>query len=248
MVLMRVIQQYPVVAFVGLALAGIVSAGIGAHLCQRRQGAVSHADDGLIIDGVITPILGLFALIVAFTFSQALSLESATYADVIATRFAIQHSSAAVAVLADADRGTLAPRLSAYVERYDNAVRSNSVANDDTLMRMEMEIQRDVAAADFPTKNTVQDSLNMLFAAVRQLRVDTARRVPTTVFALQSLYYFVAFFILGYKSAEHGLYAGGRIFVCSLACLFAVVMFMAMNVGRPGIHAMLFDAIPELTR
>ena len=246
MVLVQLVKGYPALTFLILVAGGLVAMWMGARAYQlRRVPSLAGADD-LTIDGVMSPVLGLFALMVAFTFGQALSLESSTYSNIVSAKLAAQHLASMLVVIPAERRAPLEADVRAYTERLRAAIESNRLVEEgDALLEREAALTRTVAALDDAGKDAVSQSLTQLTAAVQQLQVNSAQRIPTTVFTLQSLYYVVCFALLGYKTAEHGSYTAARVFVGILALLFASVMFMAMNIGRPGLNSMLFDPLPK---
>lgn len=246
MFIVNLVKVSPALALILVVLAGVLAAMAGAKVFQLRAPAKTDGDDGLIIDGVMAPVLGLFALMVAFTFGQALSLESTTYSDIVSAKIAGRDVKAMATVLPDADRARLAGMLDSYTSQLDTAIASNRLdAASPTLLTAGVEMVRELSTLDAPGKDAVAEGLSGLLSAVRQLQIDSAQRIPTTVFGLQSLYYIVCFLLLGYKTAEHGIYSESRTFLIILSVLFAAVMFMALNIGRPGLNAMAFDPLPK---
>ena len=246
MVIVQLLKFSQTLVLILMVASGVAAAMAGAKLFRIRDLQCSDADDSLIIDGVMVPVLGLYALMVAFTFGQALSLESTTYADILSAKIAVRDFKAMSAILPAADEQRLVPLLDSYAGQLETAIATNRLeAASPALLSNGVAMLGQVSSLDSSVKDAMNDGLSEVLSAARQLQVDSAQRIPTTVFALQSLYYIVCFLLLGYKTAEHGIYAESRTFLVILATLFAAVMFMAVNIGRPGLNAMLFDPLPK---
>lgn len=247
MLLTTLIRTSPLAAFIGLVLLGVIATACGASLGHRNSSDGPREDDGLIIDGVVAPVLGLFALMVAFTFGQALTLESATYADTVSARLATTGLISTISLVPGRSGEDLAAQAQEYSRQLHAAIQENRLESAEAkLSAQELAMRRSLLAlGDSQGKEMVTESLGMVSSAVRQLLIDSAQRIPATVFGVQSLYYAVCFVILGYKASEHRIYPQARLFIGGLAVLFSVVMFMAMNIGRPGLNQMLFDRLPR---
>lgn len=232
-------------AFLLLVLLAVGAVELGAWCYRRRSQRAAPDDEGLLMDGVVGPSLGLYALMVAFTFGQALALESQTYSDLVQVKLAATHLRAMTELLPDEARSEMEPITASYARTLRAAITSNQLdAALPELRGAELRLRRLVGPIDSPGGGVVAARIDDVSTAVNQLYVDSAQRVPATVFAVQTLYYIACFLMLGYKSSEKQLDKGGRVFLIGLALLFAVVMLMAMNIGRPGLNTMLFDPLP----
>lgn len=245
MLIAKLVNTQPMVAFVLLFLLGIVAFIVGSKAYRPGRSGEERPDDGLVIDGVVGPVLGLFALMVAFTFGQALSLEASTYSDIVSAKLAVEQLTAVSPLLPEEPRGKFLGVVQDYSSRLNAAIAGNRLDLEGGVLKAkEVMMQRELLALDTNAKDVVLAELSGVSSAVRQLRVDSAQRIPSTVFGVQSLYYIVCFLLLGFKVAEHGIYRESRVFLAGLAGLFAVVMFMAINIGRPGLNPMFFDPLP----
>lgn len=245
MLIATLVKTQPMVSFMLLLLLGVVSFVVGSKAYRRGRSGEERPDDGLVIDGVVAPVLGLFALMVAFTFGQALSLEGATYADIVSAKLAVEQLAAVSVLLPDKSREAFLGLVQDYSSCLNAAIVGNRLDVEDNVLRAkEVSMRRELLALETNARDPVIEGLSEVSSAVRKLRVDSAQRIPSTVFGVQSLYYSVCFLLLGFKAAEHGIYLEARMFLASLAALFSVVMFMAMNVGRPGLNPMFFDPLP----
>ncbi len=244
MLVVSVVKSSLVGAFLLLLVLGVAGLALGT-LWFRLQGHRPVDDEGLLMDAAVGPSLGLFALMVAFTFGQALSLESATYADLVHTRLASSHLAAMAKLLPSESQRQTEEAATGYLQQLTSAIKSNQLDGTLPVIRQsELRLRRLVDQVDGPAGQVVSSGIDDLATAVNQLYVDSAQRIPTTVFAVQTLYYVVCFVMLGYKSAEKKLGLSGQGFLVGLALLFVVVMLMAMNIGRPGLNSMLFDPLP----
>ena len=244
MLVVSAVNSSLVGAFLLLLALGVAGLALGS-LWFRLRGHGSADDEDLLMDAAVGPSLGLFALMVAFTFGQALSLESATYADLVHTRLASSHLATMAKLLPGESQSQFEPAAADYVQQLTSAIKSNQL--DRTLPAIresELRLRRLVDQVDGPIGQVVSSSIDDLATAANQLYVDSAQRIPKTVFAVQTLYYFVCFVMLGHKSAEKQIGLGGQSFLVGLALLFIVVMLMAINIGRPGLNTMLFDPLP----
>ncbi len=232
-------------AFLLLVVLAVGAVELGAWCYRRRSQRSAPDDEGLLMDGVVGPSLGLFALMVAFTFGQALDLESQTYSDLVQVKLAATHLHDMAELLPEEVRSEMEPIAASYSRTLRTAITSNELdAALPELRGAELRLRRLVGSVDGPGADVVSARVDDIATAVNQLFVDSAQRVPATVFAVQTLYYIACFVMLGYQSSEKQLDKGGRLFLLGLALLFAVVMLMAMNIGRPGLNAMLFDPLP----
>lgn len=246
MLLTNFMTVSPVGVFAAIFAMGLLAMWLGARLFRLRRPGAAKSDDGLIIDGVVAPVLGLFALLVAFTFGQALTLESSTYSGVVSTKLAARSLESALNLLPDEERGRIAPLAAAYFEDLTAAIDRNSLSGDmDRLLARDAALRKELARLQANGVDVLDNEVSGLTIAVGELFVNSAQRIPRTVFSIQSLYYCVCFLLLGYKTAEHGVYAESRVFIVGLALLFAMVMYMAMHIGRPGLNSMLFDPLPK---
>lgn len=249
MLLARMLSTRPLLAFVALCAMGIMSLILGAAAFRLGKRNGTAGDDSLIMDGVVGPVLAMFALMVAFTFGQALTLESGTFSGLVSVRIASQELHASLASLAEPGRSRSTAAADAYLVRLQQAVTANNLDSASReLMNMEVEFRTLMNSLDEGgSRDLALERLGKLADSVRDLQINSAQRIPVTVLSVQSLYYVVCFLMLGYKAAEHGVHGEARLFLYGLAVLFAVVMFMAMNVGRPGLNPMFFDPLPKVS-
>jgi hypothetical protein len=249
MLLASAIVNHPVLTFVGLVLLGIVAAMLGVWVRGWRGGDRDY--DDLLTDMVVVPLLGLFALILAFTFSQALSLESDKHAATVSAKQASQRLLEMSVLLPEQPRARFVRLAGDYAATLFGAgiLENNLEEIQGDLFEMELGIRQELRALASPTDTEqhfdfVLESLDAMVDAVMELRVVSARRIPVTVFGVQSLYYIVSFVIIGYTLETRGVYRDSRFLLAGLTFLFVVIMFIAVHLGRPGIHSMLFDQSP----
>lgn len=249
MVLNYLVNGSPPLAFLVLVIVGLGAAEIGARWGGRAQVAEdggAAADDGMLSEIILAPILGLFALMVAFTFGQALVLEQERSSAVVSATAATQSVVSMAELLPDLPKERLHEMARQFGATVTRQIRDNTVQEDTETEQLALAMRREVMAfADEGGSELLADHLLSAVAeamdAFYSLQVNALARVPVTVLSLQSLYYLASFFLTGYVMASRKVYQRYRFSVLALAFMFSLMLYMILNAGRAGMYALRFD-------
>ena len=237
MVLNRLILFSPLLTFLLLVLGGALFAELGAVIVRRRMQRLG--EDSEMSDLVVAPVLGLFALVVAFTFGQAISVQSAKDDAVAALQHAAHRVTLAAAALPDDGAASVRADVAQWLQTTDRLSRTEALQDRAEVDRTFLDLQAIAVRAEAAGAQAAGEQLlataNALSEAHDALASAAAGSVPANVIALQSVYYLVSFFLTGYVVASKQSYGASRIGVVGLALLFSLVMYMVLNLGHPGL-------------
>lgn len=184
MVIVQLLKLSQTLVLLLMVASGDAAAMAGTKLFRIRDLQRSDADDSLIIDGVMAPVLALYALMVAFTFGQAISLTSTTYPEILSAQIAVRDFKTMSAILPAADEQRLVPRLDGYAGQLEVAIATNGLAAaSPQLLANGVHMLGQVSSWRSSAEDAMNDGLPSLLLAVRQLQVDSAHRIPPRVFA-----------------------------------------------------------------
>lgn len=235
-------------AFLGLVLAGALAAEAGARYVQRVAIRTEKVDDNLLSQIVVAPILGLFALLLAFTFGQAITLQEARVAAVLGAKHASAQVKSQAAMLPEAARDQLLLLVAQHDVQIQRQIGGQSEPPDEWARTLQKMNKLVMATSKPGTSDLAADHLltavENIFNADNALQLAAASRIPLTVIALQLLYYILSFFLTGHLAAHKNAYARHRFAIITAAVLFAIPLYLVTNLGRPGLHALALDRLP----
>jgi len=237
-------------AFIVIVVSGLAMAEVGASVAVRvreRSAGGRNADSDVIFETVIAPVLGLFALVMAFTLGSALQLNDARGNARDEQREVVrQLQSLQVLVPAHLREGyqTTTDAYAAAADRYAATASDSDAAHTTVALA---NLRAFVVAVDgagaVRGADQLMDTLKALSKADRDLVVAARGRIPVTVLSMQSVYYLVSFFLVGYIMAVRDHYAPYRWGVAGTVLLFAMVLMIVINLGRPGLRGLLLDPL-----
>jgi hypothetical protein len=234
-------------AFLALILAGAIAAEAGARYVQRVAVTKETVDDDLMSQIVVAPILGLFALLLAFTFGQAIALQEARVAALLGAKQASAQVKSQAAMLPEAARDQLLLAAGQYDAQLQRQIGGQSEIPDELAHTLQAMNKIVLATLKPNTSDVVVDHLltaiENVLTANNALQQAAASRIPKIVLALQLLYYVLSFFLTGHLAASKNAYARHRFATISAAALFSIPLYLVTNLGRPGLHSLVLDKL-----
>lgn len=239
-----------------------------AMAIAREAGACAHRWLAPIADGVdqsggdegyiLSAVLGLLALLVAFTFGLALDRHEARRALVVTEADALGTAYLRADLLDGPDR--LQALLRVYGEArltYGQTSGETQAAADRRAVVLQTRIWREAVAQVWPARQTtlaplVLQPLNDLFDTATTRRAALDARLPDIVLSTLALYVVVSAAFIGYAVTG----AGGRHRIASLALfgLLCLAMGVILDLDRPreGVirvpQAAMADTLAEMRR
>ena len=240
------------VAFAGMMAASLLGAALRRHQDTRarrlpKSELSSDADEGLMVSAV----LGLLALLVAFTFSIAISRFDDRRANVVNEANAIGTTYLRAQLLDPPHRETISRLLAEYTEVRIWLASSNPGAGTTRLMNksdlLVAELWKATVVA-FPSMRPYSYSVLFVEAMNRLIDMDAVRKagrrahVPSTVFLALMLYQFMAAGVISYAVTGRG----GRRTGIVLFVLLGALLILIIDVDRPTSGGITEDQRPML--
>lgn len=243
----RFLDDAPLAAVGLLLLLGMLLAReIGGGLHRRLSNAADDgqggtSDEGLIVSGV----LGLLALLVAFTFSLALSRHEDRRELVVQEANAIGTAYMRSQLLDEPYRGELAGRLAAYAKvrlAFGEAAGAERDLLEERSEALQGSIWQATVRAVEPIRTTplaslVASSVNSVVDLSAERKAALAARLPSPVLEALVLYAFGAAAIVGYALA--GMRSRHRAASLLLFALLTLAILLILDLDRPRSGAIL---------
>ena len=209
-----------------------------AAWARRREGRVARAEGGASDEGyILTSVLGLLALLVAFSFGMALSSYEARRQLVVTEANAIGTAYLRAEVLDDPAKlqGLLLRYARARVV-YGDLDRDAEAAERDA-ERLQPQIWAEGVRQVAPHRETplagfILGPLGDAFDAAAARKAELGARMPLVVLATLSIYFIAAATVLGYASARAE--ARHRVASFALFALFTLALGVILDLDRPG--------------
>ena len=225
-----------------LALLGlfVLAAELGYRLGRRRQAPSEFVRAQ--VTSIQGALLGLFALLLGFTFAMALSRFDLRQQMVVREANAIGTAALRAQTLPGAERGGMLELFRSYV---DVRVKTADGPNLFTPGRQELDAEANrlqeqlwahataVAAADprsIPAGLSIE-ALNALIDVKAERDAALANHVPESVLILLWGFAFLTIGVLGFGSGLAGARSGGTVTI--FAVLIAVVILVIIDLDRP---------------
>jgi hypothetical protein len=208
--------------------------GAWAH---RREGPDARKDAGADEGFIVSAVLGLLALLVAFSFGMALNRYEARRQLVVAEANALDTAFLRTAVLADPAK--LRHLMLQYAETRLTYGQSAGVAQDAATLETEQLRQKlwseavlqTAASHDSTLAELVLTPLGEAFDAAAERKAELTARMPLVVLVTLSAYFIAAAGVLGYAS-ERGQ-ARHRVASFALFALFTLALGVILDLDRP---------------
>lgn len=235
------------VAFLAIILAGVLAAEAGARYGQRVAHTRTDGDDDLMSEIVVAPILGLFALLLAFTFGQAIELQETRVAAILGVKQATAQTKAQAALLPEPVRDQFLLLLAQHQVLLHQEIGGQAlkIGADDSLLGAMNQLVMTASkngAPDLVTDHMLT-AVETLFGAHHALEQAATSSIPKTVTSLQLLYYVMSFFLTAYIAASKGAYARHRFATIGAVVLFSIPLHLVIHLGRPGLAALFLDPL-----
>jgi hypothetical protein len=209
-----------------------------AAWARRREGRVARAEGGASDEGyILTSVLGLLALLVAFSFGMALSSYEARRQLVVTEANAIGTAYLRTAVLDDpaALRRLMLHYAQARLEYGEFGVDAQAAEReaDQLWPQVWAEAVRQIAPhRDTPLAGFVLAPLGQAFDAATERKAELQERMPLVVLFTLSVYFIAAAAVLGYASER----AEARHRIASFAVFgpFTLTLGVIFDLDRPG--------------
>jgi hypothetical protein len=239
-----------------VAFAGMMAASLLGAALRRRQDTrasrlpkselSSDADEGLMVSAV----LGLLALLVAFTFSIAISRFDDRRANVVNEANAIGTTYLRAQLLDPPHRETISRLLAEYTEVRILLASSNPSAGTTRLMNKSDLLVAELWKATVVAFPSMRPYNSVLFVEAMNglIDMDAVRKagrrahVPSTVFLALMLYQFMAAGVISYAVTGRG----GRRTGIVLFVLLGALLILIIDVDRPTSGGITEDQRPML--
>jgi hypothetical protein len=204
---------------------------------RRREGQVARKEGAAIDEGyILSAVLGLLALLVAFSFGMALNRYESRRAMVVTEANAIGAAYLRTALLDDpAKLRSLLLRYAQARLAYGQAAKAAQAAEieaDQLQPQIWAEAVRQVAPArQTPLAGFVLSPLDQAFDAASARKAELEARMPLVVLATLSVYFVAAAAVLGYASARAE--ARHRVASFALFGLFTLALGVILDLDRP---------------
>jgi hypothetical protein len=234
----------------GLFLALIAARELGGWLHRlavgRKEDDGDEAGKGLIISG----LLGLLALLTAFTFSLSLNRYEVRRVVVVSEANAIGTAEMRVRLLAKPDDARLAGMLQDYARTrlaYGDATADGKPALAASSAAQRAEIQAATIAALAPDARTplaglVAPSINSVLDIAAEREALTAARIPGIILFILILYNLLTAVMLGYALTDTR--ARQRPTTIMLFALLTLAIGLIMDLDRPQRGTIRIDQTP----
>lgn len=234
-------------AFLAIVLAGVLAAEAGAHFGHRVAHTRTEGDDDLMSEIVVAPILGLFALLLAFTFGQAIELQETRVTAILGVKQATAQTKSQAAMLPQPVRDQFLLLLAQHQALLHQAIGRQALKTDEDdrllgAMNQLVMLASKNGAPDLVTDHMLT-AVETLFVSHHALERAATSRIPKTVTSLQTLYYVMSFFLTAYIAASKGGYARHRFATIGAVVLFSIPLYLVIYLSRPGLAALFLDPL-----
>jgi hypothetical protein len=204
---------------------------------RRREGRVARGEGGATDEGyILTAVLGLLALLVAFSFGMALNRFEARRELVVTEANALGSAYDRTALLADPAK--LRRLLLQYAEarlaygEVGAGAKAAELEADRLRPQVWAEAVRQIAPSrETPLAGFLLSPLDAAFDAASARKAELQARMPFVVLGVLAVYFVAAAAVLGYASARAE--ARHRIASFALFALFTLALGVILDLDRP---------------
>jgi hypothetical protein len=228
------LNQAPLWLIATLFFLGLVGAGSLGHRFGRRQSAAASSQEH-----VLSGVMGLLALLIAFTFGMALDRYETRRELVVAEANAISTAAMRVQLLDPPAASRLSDLLRRYAEtrlRYGLATAAEKPVHQTASSDLRDRIQQEAIAAVRPIRETplasmIVTSMNEFLDLGATREATMASRLPASLVFALGVFALVAAGLLGSTLAVAG--RADRIMTALLFALLTLAFAMVLDLDRP---------------